>query len=135
MLDPKLRQRPAELLILRPHPRHFANQIANHADQIGMRQVFQRITRRQCHSKLESHFQDCDSPRRPEICPGYGSGALTPSRQFSKSWSDPIKICAIKTAVGNCSTGLSLYSIEVDLDNEVIKCPVNRRAVFKRLLL
>ena len=31
-----------------------------------------------------------------------GSGALTPSRQFSKSWSDPIKICAIKTAVGNC---------------------------------
>jgi adenylate kinase len=30
-----------------------------------------------------------------------GSGALTPSRQFSKSWSDPLKICTIKMAVGN----------------------------------
>ena len=50
MLDPKLRQRPTELLGLRPHPRHFADEVANHADQIGMRQAFQRIRRRQSHS-------------------------------------------------------------------------------------
>jgi hypothetical protein len=31
-LDPKLRQRPDEVPILRPHPLHFADQIANHAD-------------------------------------------------------------------------------------------------------
>jgi hypothetical protein len=31
-LDPKLRQRPHELPILRQHPLHFADQITNHAD-------------------------------------------------------------------------------------------------------
>ena len=36
MLDPKLRQRPTEFLGLRLHPRHFADQVANHADQIGI---------------------------------------------------------------------------------------------------
>jgi hypothetical protein len=36
MLDPKLRQRPTEFFGLRLHPRHFADQVANHADQIGM---------------------------------------------------------------------------------------------------
>jgi hypothetical protein len=34
-----------------------------------MRQVFQRITRRQSHSKLESHFQDFDSPSAREFAP------------------------------------------------------------------
>ena len=37
MVDPKLRQRPTEFFGLRLHPRHFADQVANHADQIGMR--------------------------------------------------------------------------------------------------
>ena len=37
MVDPKLRQRPTEFFGLRLHPRHFADQVANDADQIGMR--------------------------------------------------------------------------------------------------
>ena len=88
MLDPKLRQRRAELLILHPQPRHFANQIAHHADQIGRRQAFKRIRRRRSHPQLESHFSDFDSPCRPEICPGYRSVSsqflfhLRPKRRF-----------------------------------------------------
>jgi hypothetical protein len=46
MLDPKLRQRPVEFFGLRPHPSHFADEFSHHADQIGMRQAFQRIRRR-----------------------------------------------------------------------------------------
>ena len=50
MLDPKLGQRPVQFLGLRPHPRHFTDEVSNHADQIGMRQAFQQIRRRQNHS-------------------------------------------------------------------------------------
>ena len=34
----------AVFLILHPYPRHFANQISNHADLIGVRQALQRIS-------------------------------------------------------------------------------------------
>ena len=56
MLDPKRRQLDAKLLVLRPQPRHFANKLANHADQIGMCQTVERIRRRHRHPQLESHF-------------------------------------------------------------------------------
>jgi len=76
MLDPKLAQGADELLVLRPQPRHFMDQIAHHADQLVMRKPLQRIRDARRHPKLESHFVGPDSPHCPEICPGYFSRSV-----------------------------------------------------------
>jgi hypothetical protein len=43
---------------------HLANQIANNANQVRVREPFQRIRDARCHPKLESYFRLLDSPTR-----------------------------------------------------------------------
>src|SRR5216684_1596410 len=62
MLSLQFRQSTAELLVLRPQTPNLANQIANHADQVCLRQTFQRIRDVRCHPQLESYFCGLDSP-------------------------------------------------------------------------
>ena len=54
VLNPQPRQGRAHLLVLRPQPLHFANQLANQADQLGRRHAFKRINRARRHARLES---------------------------------------------------------------------------------
>jgi len=49
MFSLQLRQSTAELLILCPQTPNLANQIANHANQIRLRETFQRIRDARCH--------------------------------------------------------------------------------------
>ena len=65
MLDPKLGQSPAELLVLRPKPRHFGHQIVNHANQIAMRKTGQRTRWRERHSAIETPVSMPGNPPRP----------------------------------------------------------------------
>src|SRR5271163_3063434 len=64
MLNFQLSQSAAELLIFCPQPSHLANQIANNANQVRVREPFQRIRDARCHPKLESYFRGLDSPAR-----------------------------------------------------------------------
>ena len=67
----QLRQRIAELLILSPQAPNLDNQLANYANQVRVRQTFERIRDGRCNPKLESYFCSLDSPPSPEICPSY----------------------------------------------------------------
>src|SRR5271163_1554821 len=64
MLNFQLSQSAAELLIFCPQPSHLANQIANNANQVRVREPFQRIRDARCHPKIESYFRGLDSPAR-----------------------------------------------------------------------
>src|SRR5262249_41383152 len=59
----------AELLMLCPQPPNLANQLANHANQVRLRQTFQRIRGTSSHPQLESHFRALDSPLARKCAP------------------------------------------------------------------
>jgi len=65
----QLRQSSVELLVLRPQAPHLANQLANHANQVGVRKTFERIRDARCHPKLESYFRAHDSPPARKFAP------------------------------------------------------------------
>src|SRR5271163_83510 len=79
MLNFQLSQSAAELLIFCPYPSHLANQIANNANQVRVREPFQRIRDARCHPKLESYFRGLDSPARKSApVTAAGSQAMAP---------------------------------------------------------
>ena len=65
----QLRQRAAELLTLGPQAPDFANQIANHPNQVRRRQTFERLGSPVAIPSLNHIFE---TPR-PEICSNYPS--------------------------------------------------------------
>ena len=70
MLDPQLGQRAGHLLVLRPQARHFADQFASQADDLGRRHAFKRIFRVGRHARRESSLpyfplNDPPSPGNP----------------------------------------------------------------------
>src|SRR5215471_20997778 len=69
MFSLELSEGAAELLILCPQPPNLANQLANHANQVRLRQTFQRIRGTSSHPQLESHFRALDSPLARKCAP------------------------------------------------------------------
>src|SRR6516165_8256686 len=82
MFSLQLGESTAELLILCPQPPHLANQLANHANQVRLRQTVQRIRGASGHPQLESHFRGLDSPLARKFAP-----VATPPFYVLENWS------------------------------------------------
>src|SRR5712671_7740645 len=69
MLTLQLRQSTAELLILCPQTPNLANQLANHPNQVRLRQTFERIRDASCHPPSLNHIFEPLTPPPPGNSP------------------------------------------------------------------
>ena len=88
VVEPKPRHGMAQLLVLPPQTRHFANQLANQVDQLGRRLPFKRIGGARTHPQLKSH-PFLTSPFRPKFAPEHSRPWATSSRRATEEIKKP----------------------------------------------
>src|SRR5215831_15541400 len=116
MFGLQLGESTAELLVLCPQPPHLADQLANHANQVRLRQTFQRIRGASGHPQLESHFRGLDSPLARKFAPValnvYSASGGIPRRKISSASTSCAK------ASSSCCLGIVATALISSCENE-----------------